>query len=448
MNNETVIGSPKHPSIANRAIAHLAIAEQEAARAAATSPAGSLREIAQAAVVGAGTMGAGIAMTYANAGIPVMLKDVDPSALDRALATIRRSYESAVSKGRLTPDTAARRLALVTPTTTNDGLDRAGIVVEAVFEELDLKQATFRELAQVTQPSCILASNTSTLDVDRLADASGRPALVLGHHFFAPAHVMKLLEIVRGRDTAPDTIAASLRLATRLGKLGVIVGNAFGFVANRLLAYYRREALLLLEEGASAQQIDGALTAFGMPIGPFAMQDLSGIDIDARIRRYLRALGKTRADGPQSDLPEQLYEMGRYGQKTGAGWYTYPAGSRQGVADPLIDRLAQDAAARRGITPRSVDDDEIISRTMAAVVNEGARILDEGIASSAADIDLIFCHGFGFPRERGGPMFYADTLGLPTVLAQVQEYRARFGDHWKPARLLESLAAEGHGFCG
>ena len=258
---------------------------------------------------------------------------------------------------------------------------------------------------------------------------------------------MKLLEIVRGRETSKEVIATSLKLAKRLSKVGVVVGNCFGFVANRMLAYYMREAYLLLEEGASVPQIDRALTDFGLPVGPYGMQDIAGIDVGARIRQHLRSTGKTRAEGPESAIPDRLFEMGRYGQKTGAGWYKYDApGSRTRTPDPLIDRMAEEEARERGIARRAVSDDEIIARITTALANEGARVLEEGYATRAGDIDVIYCYGFGFPRYRGGPMFYADTVGLPTVLARVQEYRARFGDYWEPAPLLERLVAEGRGF--
>ena len=257
---------------------------------------------------------------------------------------------------------------------------------------------------------------------------------------------MKLLEIVRGRHTDAQTIAMSLKLAKRLGKVGVVVGNCFGFVANRMLAYYMREAYLLLEEGATASQIDNALTDFGMPMGPFAMQDVAGIDVSARIRQYLKSLGKTRAEGPQSEVMDRLYELGRYGQKTGAGWYRYEQGSRTPIVDPLIDELAASEAARRGVTRRTIADEEIIERVTTALANEGARVLEEGYALRPGDIDVIYAYGFGFPRYRGGPLFYADTIGLPTVLRRVTEYRARFGNYWTPAPLLERRVAEGRGF--
>jgi 3-hydroxyacyl-CoA dehydrogenase len=310
---------------------------------------------------------------------------------------------------------------------------------------MDLKKATFAEIARATRPDCVLASNTSTLNIDEFAKASGRPGQVIGHHFFSPANVMKLLEIVRGKETSKEVIATSVKLGKRIAKVPVVVGNCFGFVANRMLAYYMREAYLLLEEGASVPQIDKVLTDFGMPVGPYGMQDIAGIDVGARIRQYLRSIGQTRAEGPQSAVPDRLFEMGRYGQKTGAGWYRYEPGNRKGIPDPLIDELAAEEAKTRGITRRPVSDDEILARITTALANEGARVLEDGYAIRAGDIDVIYCYGFGFPRHRGGPMFYADTVGLPKVLSRVQEYRARFGDYWQPAPLLEKLVAEGRG---
>jgi 3-hydroxyacyl-CoA dehydrogenase len=436
-------------STESKALRHLFFAEREVAKVPDVPKDTPTREIKRAAVVGAGTMGGGIAMNYANAGIPVLLKEVDQAALDRGIATIRRNYEVTMSKGKMTAEQVEKTMALITPTTRYDGFDQVDIVTEAVFENMDLKKATFAELATVTRPDCILASNSSTLDIDQFAKASGRPAQVLGHHYFSPANVMKLLEIVRGRETGKDVIATSLKLAKRLGKVGVVVGNCFGFVANRMLAYYMREAYLLLEEGASVPQIDKVLTDFGLPVGPYGMQDIAGIDVGARIRQYLKSIGKSRAEGPQSEIPDRLFEMGRYGQKTGAGWYKYDApGSRNRTPDPLIDQLAEEEAKKRGIARRAVSDEEIIARITTALANEGARVLEEGYATRAGDIDIVYVYGFGFPRYRGGPMFYADTVGLPNVLARVNEYRARFGDYWEPAPLLKTLAAEGRGFYG
>ncbi len=433
-------------STESKALRHLFFAEREAVKVPDVAKGTPVAAIRRAAVIGAGTMGGGIAMAYASAGIPVLLKDVDAAAVERGLATIRKNYESSVAKGKLSQEAYAKVMSLIRPTTTYDGFDTVDIVVEAVFENMDLKKATFAELGRVTRPGCILASNTSTLDLDEFGATSGRLPQVIGHHFFSPANVMKLVEIVRGRETSAETIATSIALAKRLGKVGAVVGNCFGFVANRMLAYYMREAYLLLEEGASVPQIDGVLTAFGMPVGPFGMQDIAGIDVGARIRQYLASVGKTRAEGPQSEVPDRLFELGRYGQKTGAGWYRYEAGSRNRVADPLIDELAAAAAARRGVKRRTITDDEILSRITTALANEGARVLEDGFALRASDIDVIYCYGFGFPRHRGGPMFYADTVGLPAVLHRIQTYRAELGDHWKPAPLLARLAAEGRGF--
>jgi 3-hydroxyacyl-CoA dehydrogenase len=434
-------------STESKALRHLFFAERAVAKVPDVPKDTPAAPISRAAVVGAGTMGGGIAMTYANAGIPVLLKDVDQAALDRGLNTIRRNYESSSARGKMSREAVEETMRRITPTASYDGFDQVDIVVEAVFEDADLKKSTFAELGRVTRPDCILASNSSTLDIDAFADASGRPAHVIGHHFFSPANVMRLLEIVRGRQTSPEVIATSLKLAKRLNKIGVVVGNCFGFVANRMLAYYMREAYLLLEEGATVPQIDRVLTEFGLPVGPFGMQDIAGIDVGARVRQHLKSIGKTRAEGPQSEVPDRLFEMGRYGQKTGAGWYKYDApGSRTRIPDPLIEELAAEAAARRGITRAPVADDEIVARITTALANEGARVLEDGFALRAGDIDVIYVYGFGFPRHRGGPMFYADTVGLPTVLARVKEYRSRFGPYWEPAPLLEQLVAEGRGF--
>src|SRR5688572_11416645 len=430
----------------SRALVHMFFADREAAKVPDVPKDTPVTTIARAAVIGAGTMGGGIAMAYANAGIPVLLKDVDQTAVQKGMATIRKNYESTVAKGKMTADAMAKTLSLITPTTTYDGFETVDIVVEAAFEDMDLKKAIFADLGRITKPSCILASNTSTLDIDEFAKASGRAQKVIGHHFFSPANVMKLLEIVRGAETDKETIATSLALAKRLGKIGVVVGNCFAFVANRMLAYYMREALLLLEEGATVPQIDKAMTDLGMPVGPFGMQDIAGIDVGWRIRQFLKSIGKTRAEGPQSAVPDRLYEMGRYGQKTGAGWYKYEAGSRDRIHDPLVDQIAAEEAAKRGIARRAVTDDEIIARIMTALANEGARVLEEGYATRASDIDAVYCYGFGYPRHVGGPMFYADSVGLPTVLARVKQYRETFGDYWKPAALLEKLAAEGKTF--
>ena len=433
-------------STESRAMVKLFFAEREVAKIADVPKDTPVREIRKAAVVGAGTMGGGIAMNYANAGIPVLLKEISQEALDRGLATIRRNYEASLAKGKITHEHLDRTLGLITPSLTYDGFDRVDIVTEAVFENMDLKKAAFAELGRVTRPDCILATNTSTLDINEFARACGRPAQVIGTHYFSPANVMKLVEVVRGRESSKETIATAMKVAKRLGKVGVLVGNCFGFVANRMLAYYMREAYLLLEEGASVSHIDHALTEFGMPVGPFAMQDIAGIDVGARIRQYLRSIGKHRAEGPESPVPDWLYDMGRYGQKTGSGWYRYEPGSRTPIPDPLTDELAKKAATERGIQRHAISEDEIIARIMTALANEGANVLEEGYAARPGDIDVIYVYGFGFPRHRGGPMFYADTVGLPVVLNRVRTYQTRLGDHWRPAPLLERLAGAGKSF--
>jgi 3-hydroxyacyl-CoA dehydrogenase len=435
-------------STQSRAMVKLFFAEREVVKIPDVPKDTATREIRSAAVIGAGTMGGGIAMNYANAGIPVLLKDLTQEALDRGLSTIRRNYESSLAKGKITREQLDRTWALITPTLSYDGFEQVDIVTEAVFENMDLKKVTFAEVGRATRPDCILATNTSTLDIDEFARVSGRPAQVIGTHYFSPANVMKLVEVVRGRESSKETIATAMKVAKRLNKVGVLVGNCFGFVANRMIAYYMREAYLLLEEGASVSQIDHALTDFGMPVGPFAMQDIAGIDVGARIRQYLRSIGKHRAEGPQSPVPDWLYDMGRFGQKTGSGWYRYEPGSRAPIPDPLIDELAQKAAAERGIERRAISEDEIIARIMTALANEGANILEEGFAARPGDIDLIYVYGFGFPRHRGGPMFYADTVGLPTVLDCILRYRDQFGDHWRPAPLLEQLVRTGRTFYG
>lgn len=442
-NRERAIFAACVVSTESRSLRHLFFAEREAARLPADLGRAQARELRQAAVVGGGTMGAGIAVAYVNAGLPVVLKEVDDAACERAMASIRKVFDSAMAKGRLDACERDRRLTMITPTTDFDDLAHVDIVVEAVFEDLALKQQTFAALGRVTQDDCVLATNTSTLDVDAIAAASGRPSQVVGHHFFSPANIMTLLEIVRGRETSGDVLATSLKLAKHLGKTPVIVGNGFGFVANRMLGYYLREALLLVEEGASVAQVDGVMTAFGLPVGPFAMEDIAGIDVGARIRQHRARTGQGWADGPRSPLPDRLFEMGRYGQKTGVGWYRYEAGSRERIVDPVVDGLAAEVAQARGLTRRPIADDDILGRIMAALANEGFRVLEQQLAQRPGDIDVIYCHGFGFPRYRGGPMFYADTLGLPVLLDRINGYRAQYGDHWTAAPLLERLVREG-----
>jgi 3-hydroxyacyl-CoA dehydrogenase len=400
--------------------------------------------IRRAAVVGAGTMGGGITMAYANAGIPVLLKEVDQPALDRGLATIKKNYAASMQKGRLTQEQMAQRLALIQPTLTYDGFQDVDIVVEAVFEGMELKKRVFAELDRVTRPNAILASNTSTLDIDAIASATMRPQQVIGHHFFSPANVMRLLEIVRGKASSPAVIATSMGLAKTLGKVGVLVGNCRGFVGNRMFHPYQREAQFLLEEGATVEQVDVALTDFGMAMGPLAVGDLAGLDVGWRIRKEYRHLEPTGRRVPF--VADRLCEMGRYGQKTGAGWYRYAEGSRVRLADPEVERLIEESACGAGIARRTIAPEQIVERTIYALVNEGARILEEGIALRAVDIDIVYVHGYGFPAYRGGPMWYADTVGLKQVYDRVRQFEQQHGDLWTPAPLLKRLAESGQTF--
>lgn len=378
--------------------------------------------IREAAVIGAGTMGGGIAMALANAGLCVRIKDTDQAAVDRGLATIRKNYERSKS---LTPAQRDERIARITGQTDDAGFDQADILIEAVFESLALKQQVFVEMDRVAKPDCLLATNTSTLDVDQIASATKRLHMVLGTHFFSPASVMRLLEIVRGRETSPAAIATAMALAKSMKKVGVVVGNGFGFVGNRLFIPYMNEAEFLVEEGATPEQVDRVLTEFGMAMGPFAVADLSGLDVFMRIREERSHIGARETVG----LP-LLYQLGRYGQKTGSGWFTYGE-DRKPVPDLSIVAQIQEAAGR---AQRSISDEEILDRCLFALVNEGARALEEGIATRSSDIDVVYLTGYGFPAHRGGPMFYADTVGLEKVLARVRE----FG--WQPAALLQTLA--------
>ena len=401
--------------------------------------------VERAAVIGAGTMGAGIAMNYANAGIPVIIRDSSAEALERGMATIRRNYENSVRKGRFTTATMEERLARIRPQLDYDGFAEADIITEAVFEGMELKKRIFGEIDRIARPGAILASNTSTLSIDEIAAATGRPELVIGHHYFSPANVMRLLEIVRGKKTSAEVIATSLELAKRLQKVGVVVGNCYGFVGNRMLHPYSNEAQFLGEEGALPQDVDGALTRFGMAMGPLAVGDLAGLDVGWRIRRehaHLRMAGER-----YPLVADALCELGRYGQKTGAGWYRYDE-SRRPIPDPEVEALIEQLAKEAGIERRTISAEEIIERTQYALINEGARILDEGIARNSDDIDRVYRYGYGYPESRGGPMSYADSVGLKKVCQRIEEFHVRFGERWQPAPLLRQLAATGGSFAG
>ena len=396
--------------------------------------------IQRAAVIGAGTMGGGIAMAFANAGIPVLMKETSQEALDRGMATIRGNYAASVMKGRFPQETMDRRLALITPQLGYNGFEEADVIVEAVFENMALKKSVFAELDGIAKPSCILATNTSTLDIDEIASVTKRPEMVLGLHFFSPANVMRLLEVVRGAATNKESIATAIGLGKRLKKVAVLAGNCEGFIGNRMVHLYLREAQFLLEEGASVAEIDGALVDFGMAMGPLAVCDLAGIDVGWRIRQEARHREKPGVRQPL--VADRLYELGRYGQKTRRGFWLYDA-NRRPSPDPEVAEIARQV----GVEQRPIGRDEIVERCVYALINEGARILEEGIALRAVDIDMVYLNGYGFPARRGGPMFYADTIGIDRVLARIEEFNRQHGPElWSPAPMLRRLAESGGKF--
>jgi 3-hydroxyacyl-CoA dehydrogenase len=382
-------------------------------------------------------------MNYANAGIPVLLKETSQEFLDKGLAVIRKNYQNSVNKGRFPQEVMDKRMALITPMLTYDGFEDVDIVVEAVFEGMALKKEIFAELDKVCKPTCILASNTSTLDIDEIASATSRPEMVIGHHFFSPANVMRLLEIVRGKATSKEVIATSMAIAKKIKKVGVLVGNCRGFVGNRMLAPYGREAIFLVEEGARPQDVDAALYEFGFAMGYLSMSDLAGIDVGWRVRQEAKHLEKPGIRQPL--IGDKLYEMGRYGQKTGAGFYLYDE-KRNRIPDPEVEALIKETAIEAGIEQREISKEEIIERTQYALINEGAKILEEGIALRSVDIDIIYLNGYGYPAWRGGPMFYADTVGLKKVYERILEFQEKHGELWEPAPLLKKLAEEGKTF--
>ena len=429
----------------SRALRHVFQAERAAAKVPGLPEGTVLRPIARVGVIGAGTMGGGITMNFLNAGIPVVLLEMKQEALDRGLATIRKNYENSMKKGKLKPEQVEQRMGLITPTLEYAALKDADLIVEAVFEEMGVKEAVFRQLDAVAKPGAILASNTSYLDIDRIATFTRRPQDVIGLHFFSPANVMRLLEIVRGAQTAPDVLATSLQLAKQIKKVAVVSGVCDGFIGNRMLARYGAAAQGLINAGALPQQIDGALQKFGLAMGPFRMGDLAGLDIGWATRKRKAAEAGVEMKPIVADM---LCEAGRFGQKTGAGWYRYEAGNRTPLPDSVTEQLIADYRAAHGITPRKISDEEIVERCIFALVNEGARILEEGIAARASDIDLVYLNGYGFPLHRGGPMLYADTVGLPQVVRSLRRFAAEPGADasWQPAPLLVRLAEEGRSF--
>lgn len=429
----------------SRALRHVFQAERAAAKVPGLPEGTVLRPIARVGVIGAGTMGGGITMNFLNAGIPVVLLEMKQEALDRGLATIRKNYENSMKKGKLKPEQVEQRMGLITPTLEYAALKDADLIVEAVFEEMGVKEAVFRQLDAVAKPGAILASNTSYLDIDRIATFTRRPQDVIGLHFFSPANVMRLLEIVRGAQTAPDVLATSLQLAKQIKKVAVVSGVCDGFIGNRMLARYGAAAQGLINAGALPQQIDGALQKFGLAMGPFRMGDLAGLDIGWATRKRKAAEAGVEM---KPIVADKLCEAGRFGQKTGAGWYRYEAGNRTPLPDSVTEQLIADYRAAHGITPRKIGDEEIVERCIFALVNEGARILEEGIAARASDIDLVYLNGYGFPLHRGGPMLYADTVGLPQAVRSLRRFAAEPGadGSWQPAPLLVRLAEEGRSF--
>src|SRR5215472_7439272 len=395
------------------------------------------------AIVGAGTMGGGIAMVCANTGVPVILKDTDQAALDRGIGTIKKNYDISVKRGRFTQHYVDERMKLIRPTLSYDDFAGADMVIEAVFETMPLKKQVFGELDRVCKKGAILSSNTSTLNIDEIAATTSRPESVIGMHFFSPANVMRLLEIVRGRRTSQDVIATCMQLAKKLGKVGVLVGNCRGFVGNRMFLPYIREAQFLVEEGAAPEAVDKALVDWGLAMGPLAVGDLGGLDVAYRIRKEYRHLEKPGARQPF--LEDRLVEMGRLGQKMGAGWYKYDA-ERRASSDPEVPALVKKWVGEWGIAQRQISSDEIVERAIYSLVNEGARILEEGYALRAGDIDTIYVNGYGFPAYRGGPMWYADTVGLKKVYERVAEFHRQHGVLWEPAPLLKELASSGGTF--
>jgi len=436
-----LVGTPE-----SKALRHAFFGERTASKIADVPDDTHKRKVEQVAIIGAGTMGSGIAMNFLSAGIPVTLLEMKQEALDKGLATLRKNYEGQLKKGKLTQDKLDMLMTLLKPTLSYDDLKDADLIIEAVFEDIGVKEQVFKKLDEVAKPGAILASNTSTLDLNKIAGFTKRPQDVIGLHFFSPANVMKLLEVVRGAATGKDVLATVMQVAKKIKKTAVVSGVCDGFIGNRMIEQYSRQAMFLLDEGASPQQVDAALEKFGFAMGPFRMSDLAGNDIGwaIRKRRYVE-----QPNVLYSKVADKLCELGRFGQKTGAGWYRYEPGGRDALPDPVVDELIVNYRKEIGITPRQISSDEIVERCVYALVNEGARILEEGIAQRASDIDMVYLTGYGFPLHRGGPMLYADIVGLYNVVRAAEKFAANpHGDaaFWQPAPLLAKLAAEGKTF--
>ncbi|MBT9441520.1 MAG: enoyl-CoA hydratase/isomerase family protein [Acidovorax sp.] len=430
----------------SRALRHLFMAERAASKIPDVASDTPKRDIKLVGVIGAGTMGGGISMNFLNAGIPVKILEMKQEALDRGVATIKKNYEAQVKKGKLKQDKYEQRMALLSTTLSYDDLKDCDLIIEAVFEEMGVKEAVFKQLDAVAKPGAILASNTSTLDVDKIAAFTKRPQDVVGMHFFSPANVMKLLEVVRGKETAKDVLATVMAIGKKIKKTSVVSGVCDGFIGNRMIEQYSRQAGFLLDEGCTPQQVDKAIEKFGFAMGPFRMGDLAGNDIGWAIRKRRSV---ERADMKYSRTADKLCELGRFGQKTGAGWYDYQAGKRDAIPSDLVNKMIEDHRKELGITPRKISDEEIVQRLVFALVNEGAHILEDGIASKSGDIDMVYLTGYGFPIHRGGPMHYASEVGLFNVVQAMDRFAKNPLDDaafWKPAPLLAKLAAEGKAF--
>lgn len=428
----------------SHALRHVFFAEREVGKIPGLQPM-QAAPIRKAAVVGAGTMGGGIAMALASSGVPATLIDVSEAALERGLGVVRSNYEATVKRGRMAPEELDQRMALITGATSLSAASDVDVVIEAVFEDMELKRRIIRELDGVAPPHAILATNTSTLSISELAAETRRPAQVVGLHFFSPAHVMRLLEIVRGAKTSNETLVTSLEIARKLKKIGVVSGDAFGFIGNKMMQDgYFREAEQLLLEGASAAQIDRVMEAFGFAMGPNKVNDMAGVDVGTKVREELYKK-ETRPD-PYFVVSDALTAQGKLGQKSGEGVYLYKPGDRTAYPNPATEALIRELAAARGIHPRQIEDTEIEERCVLPLINIGAQLLADGVAYRAKDIDVVWTSGYGFPRHLGGPMFYADTLGLPSVLARIEAYHARLGHYWRPSPLLARLANEGGSF--
>nr|WP_288850560.1 3-hydroxyacyl-CoA dehydrogenase NAD-binding domain-containing protein [uncultured Acidovorax sp.] len=430
----------------SRALRHLFMAERAASKIPDVASDTPKRDIKLVGVIGAGTMGGGISMNFLNAGIPVKILEMKQEALDRGVATIKKNYEAQVKKGKLKQDKYDQRMALLSTTLSYDDLKDCDLIIEAVFEEMGVKEAVFKQLDAVAKPGAILASNTSTLDVDKIAAFTKRPQDVVGMHFFSPANVMKLLEVVRGKETAKDVLATVMAIGKKIKKTSVVSGVCDGFIGNRMIEQYSRQAGFLLDEGCTPQQVDKAIEKFGFAMGPFRMGDLAGNDIGWAIRKRRSV---ERADMKYSRTADKLCELGRFGQKTGAGWYDYQAGKRDAIPSDLVNKMIEDHRKELGITSRKISDEEIVQRLVFALVNEGAHILEDGIASKSGDIDMVYLTGYGFPIHRGGPMHYASEVGLFNVVQAMDRFAKNPLDDaafWKPAPLLAKLAAEGKAF--